>query len=162
MYHLTQHLRAYLSPVEAGKDPGIAYCSSTDHDRIAAGMPLHPFNICDCFDIPVAYDRDLNGLLYFSNGIPVCLSAVALFLRASMNRDRCTAVLFYDASNQQIIAAVFPAQANFPSHRHFQYHAQFVENMRHFQRCAHQTYTGAKVRYGFGRATQVDINDIGG
>ena len=93
------HFRSHLGPVEAGKDPWVAYRGATDHDCLTASVALHALDIIDRFHVPISDDRDLDGCFHLGNGIPVGLSAVHLLFRPSMDGNGGAAILFNDAGN---------------------------------------------------------------
>ena len=66
------------------EDPGIRRRGSSNHHRIASGLPDHRARVCGCADVAIADHRNFHRIFYRRNPLPAGVSAVALFPGARM------------------------------------------------------------------------------
>ena len=152
--------RRDLVPVATGEYPRIGHRPAPDHDRLAARISLHPFDISHRADISIPDNRNPHRRLDLRNRVPIGATAIALFLRAPVDGDQRAAFLFHDARHQFVGLAIVPSNAHLACDRDVERGHQLADGTRYLQRRAHHSHPCATVGDFLFGAAHVQVDNI--
>src|SRR5688500_171200 len=95
-YSLLYLLRWDLLAIQPAEDPRIGYRVAPDHDRVTAGVLLHPLDVGYSLHITAADHGDLDQRFHLGDRAPVRFACITLFLRAPVDGDQRTALFFHN------------------------------------------------------------------
>ena len=147
---------------DLAKNPGTTLCGATNHHGIAAGVGQHPAGFFGRIDIAVGYHGNLHASLDGANRVVFGKPVIKVAARAAVHRKRLDAASLSDACDRQcILVLAVPTRADFQGNRNGNRVNHRFENSRDQQLVFHQRRARVHLANFLGRATHIDVDDMG-